>query len=344
MDTTKQSNLQYKDHSKRESGLSGHKTQYSGMESVKHNHPDVETSPTQPIQHQHYPPFEEQKYIDLVKKILTLEKPRQDRTGTGTLSTFGEMLTFDLSQGKIPLLTTKKIFWKAIVEELLFFIKGETNSKKLTKKGIKIWEGNSTREYLDSIGLKERPEGDLGPVYSHQWRHFGAEYKGCDVDYTGKGVDQLQNAVDTIKNDPNSRRIVVSAWNPMQLKEMALPPCHLLFQFYVKENELQCMLTMRSSDVGLGLPFNIASYALLTHLIAHVCNLKATKLIVSLGDTHVYLNHVEALKEQCTRKILNDFPKVVFKESIGNLDDIESYKIELVGYMPQSAIKMEMSK
>lgn len=175
-----------------------------------------------------------------------------------------------------PLLTTKRVFWRAVVEELLWFIRGSTNALELKEKNVNIWDANSTREYLDSIGLSDRVEGDLGPVYGFQWRHYGAEYKDMYTDYTGKGIDQLKNIIETLKTNPNDRRIIMCSWNPIDLPKMALPPCHCLVQFYVANGELSCMLYQRSADMGLGVPFNIASYALLTNMIAHITGLKVS--------------------------------------------------------------------
>lgn len=176
----------------------------------------------------------------------------------------------------LPLLTTKRVFWRAVVEELLWFIRGSTNALELKEKNVNIWDANSTREYLDSIGLSDRVEGDLGPVYGFQWRHYGAEYKDMYTDYTGKGIDQLKNIIETLKTNPNDRRIIMCSWNPIDLPKMALPPCHCLVQFYVANGELSCMLYQRSADMGLGVPFNIASYALLTNMIAHITGLKVS--------------------------------------------------------------------
>lgn len=229
-------------------------------------------------------------------------KTRSDRTGVGTVSIFGAQMRFNLRDDIFPLLTTKRVFWRAVVEELLWFIKGSTNAKELQDKKVHIWDGNSTREFLDKLGLTEREEGDLGPVYGFQWRHFGAEYKTCHDDYTCQGIDQLNDVIKRIRTNPNDRRIIMSAWNVSDLKIMALPPCHCLVQFYVADGELSCQLYQRSADMGLGVPFNIASYALLTCMIAHVTGLKTGDFVHTLGDAHVYLNHVEPLKEQVSRE------------------------------------------
>merc|ERR1719361_2901407 len=237
---------------------------------------------------------EEYGYLTAIREIIEKGVSMEDRTGVGTLSTFGMQMRFDLRK-TFPLLTTKRTFWRGVVEELLWFIKGDTNAKHLSEKGVKIWDGNSSREFLDGRGLGHREEGDLGPVYGFQWRHFGAEYGDMHADYTGKGVDQLANVIDLIKNNPNSRRIVMTAWNPKDQPLMALPPCHMFCQFYVANGELSCQMYQRSADMGLGVPFNIASYSLLTRMVAQVCGLKAGDFVHVIGDCHVYMNHVEPL-------------------------------------------------
>ncbi|KAF2583847.1 hypothetical protein F2Q70_00033956 [Brassica cretica] len=194
-------------------------------------------------------------------------------------------MTFNLRRS-FPLLTTKRVFWRGVVEELLWFISGSTNAKLLQEKGIHIWDGNASREYLDGIGLTEREEGDLGPVYGFQWRHFGAKYTDMHADYTGQGFDQLLDVINKIKNNPDDRRIIMSAWNPSDLKAMALPPCHMFAQFYVANGELSCQMYQRSADMGLGVPFNIASYSLLTCILAHVCDLVPGDFIHVIGDAH----------------------------------------------------------
>lgn len=285
---------------------------------------------------------EEQSYLQLIRDILSKGNKRLDRTGVGTLSIFGAQMRFSLRDGVIPLLTTKKVFFRGVAEELLWFIKGSTNAKELQAKGIRIWDGNSTREYLDSCGFVDREEGDLGPVYGFQWRHFGASYGTCHDDYNGKGIDQLAEVIDKIKNNPYDRRIIMSAWNPIDIPNMALPPCHCLAQFYVADGELSCQMYQRSADVGLGVPFNIASYSLLTHMIAHVTGLKAGDFIHSTGDTHIYLNHVDALREQLKRKP-SKFPTLAFKRKVDSIDDFCFEDFEIKNYNPQSTIKMQMA-
>uniref|UniRef100_A0AAG5DT16 Thymidylate synthase n=1 Tax=Anopheles atroparvus TaxID=41427 RepID=A0AAG5DT16_ANOAO len=285
---------------------------------------------------------EEQSYLQLIQDILSKGNKRLDRTGVGTLSIFGAQMRFSLREGVLPLLTTKKVFFRGVAEELLWFIKGSTNAKELQAKGIHIWDGNSTREFLDSCGFVDREEGDLGPVYGFQWRHFGAKYGTCHDDYKGKGKDQLAEVIDKIKNNPYDRRIIMSAWNPSDIPNMALPPCHCLAQFFVADGELSCQMYQRSADVGLGVPFNIASYSLLTHMIAHVTGLKAGEFIHTTGDTHIYLNHVDALREQLKRKPTK-FPTLAFKRKVDSIDDFCFDDFEIKNYNPQSTIKMQMA-
>ncbi|KAJ1346625.1 hypothetical protein KIN20_001490 [Parelaphostrongylus tenuis] len=249
---------------------------------------------------------------------------------------------YNLRNNVMPLLTTKRVYWKGIVEELLWFIRGDTDSKRLSAKNVKIWDANGSREFLDSMGFTDREVGDLGPVYGFQWRHFGAEYKGPDANYDGKGVDQLAQVIQQIRTTPDSRRIILSAWNVSDLKIMALPPCHTLCQFYVNDQELSCQLYQRSGDMGLGVPFNIASYSLLTHMIAHVCGLKAGDFVHTLGDAHIYVNHIDALKIQLERAP-TAFPTIEFGEGIREIDDFTSDKIFLKNYNPQGTIKMDMA-
>lgn len=214
----------------------------------------------------------------------------------------------------------------------------------MADKGIHIWDGNGSREFLDSRGLTDREEGDLGPVYGFQWRHFGAKYKDMHTDYTGQGVDQLAECIRKIVENPEDRRIIMSAWNPADLDQMALPPCHMFCQFYVDtgRNEVSCHMYQRSADMGLGVPFNIASYALLTHLVAHVTGRKPGELVHTIGDAHIYLNHVDALKEQLKRKP-RDFPTLKINPEKKDIDDIVYDDLEVVGYNPHKAIKMKMA-
>ena len=294
------------------------------------------------------PNHEEEQYLSLLRLILSTGSPRADRTGTGTLSLFAPpSIRFNLRNHTFPLLTTKRVYHKSILHELLWFISGSTSSLTLSPH-TKIWDSNGSRENLDALGFAHRETGDLGPVYGFQWRHFGAKYTDCHADYTGQGVDQLATVINQIRNDPLNRRIVLSAWNPADLKEMVLPPCHMFCQFYVdtEKGELSCCLYQRSADMGLGVPFNIASYALLTHLIAHVCGLKAGEFVHCIGDAHVYRDHVEGVEEQLTRSP-GVFPTVrILTPGGGGLEELERIRAEDVvveGYKPQAAIKLNMS-
>ena len=290
------------------------------------------------------PNTEEEQYLNLIRDILKTGTVKGDRTGTGTISKFGAQMRYDLRNGQLPLLTTKRTFWRGVAEELLWFVSGATNAKLLQDKNIHIWDGNGSREFLDSRGLTEREVGDLGPVYGFQWRHFGANYVDMHTNYDGHGVDQLRECIDKIINNPNDRRIVMSAWNPAALDEMALPPCHLFCQFYVdtNSNEVSCQMYQRSADMGLGVPFNIASYALLTHMIAHVTGRKPGELIHVIGDAHVYANHVEPLKEQLERKP-RPFPKLVINPEKKDIDDFEYSDFTVIGYHPHKTISMKMA-
>lgn len=283
----------------------------------------------------------EWSYLDLAWKILREGVPKTDRTGVGTLSIFGPQMEFDLRKG-FPLLTTKKVFWAGVLQELFWFISGKTDSKILSEAGVKIWEGNTSREFLDGRGLRWR-EGDIGPGYGFQWRHWGATYEGCDRSYSGMGVDQLSGVVKRIRDDPSSRRLIVSAWNVSDLEQMALPPCHLLFQFNVDGDHLDLKMYQRSGDWFLGVPFNIASYGVLLHLIAHLTEKKARKLILTYGDAHVYSNHVSQMQEQLLRKpLLLPELKVVYRGQ-RRLEDYVPGDVLLYNYHPHPPIRAPMA-
>lgn len=255
--------------------------------------------------------------IFLLQLIMDKGTVKTDRTGVGTKSIFGHQMRFDLSEG-FPLLTTKKVHLKSIIYELLWFISGDTNVRYLQEHGVSIWD-----EWADE-------NGDLGPVYGHQWRSFPTP--------NGGSVDQLSQVLDLIKNHPDSRRMLVCAWNPAEIDKMALPPCHCLFQFYVANGRLSCQLYQRSADTFLGVPFNIASYALLTLMIAQVCDLKPGEFIHTTGDTHIYLNHFEQVKEQLSRTP-RKLPRMILNPDVKNLFDFKYDDFKLEGYDPYPAIK-----
>lgn len=285
---------------------------------------------------------DEYQYLDLLSKVILEGNRRMERTGVGALSLFGRTMRFDLTGGVVPVFTTKRVFWRGVVEELLWFLRGSTDANALAAKGVRIWDANGSKEFLESRGLGHRETGDLGPVYGFQWRHFGAEYGTMRDDYTGQGVDQIAELVRAIKEDPASRRMVVSAWNPAALDKMALPPCHMFAQFFVAKGKLSCAMYQRSADMGLGVPFNVASYSLLTHILAHCTGLEAGTFTHVIGDCHVYLNHVQPLRKQLERNP-RAFPRVVLDPGQRSVDDIEASHIELKGYTPHPGIKMEMA-
>lgn len=285
---------------------------------------------------------DEYQYLNLIDDILKNGIQSDDRTGVGTKSVFGRIMRFSLRENKIPILTTKKMYIKGIIEELLFFLKGHTDNKILKKKGVHIWDANSTSEYYKTIGIS-RNEDDLGPIYGFQWRHFGAKYRGCHENYNGEGVDQLAYMIDEIKKNPNSRRILVSAWNPLSLNDMCLPPCHVLFQLRIYQNELNCLLFQRSGDVGLGIPFNITSYSLLTIMISKICNLNLGEFVHVIGDAHIYTNHIAPLQLQIKRKPLG-FPNIELKnKKYSSFDDFEYTDFIIKNYKSHDPIKMDMA-
>lgn len=309
----------------------------------------------------------EYAYLDLLQHILDTGVKKEDRTGTGTISIFGYQMRFDLSKG-FPLLTTKRVPFKLIASELLWFIKGDTNIRYLLEHNNHIWDEWAFKKWVESseyngpdmtdFGLRAAKDeefakvldeqmkifhvkvrtddefakkyGELGPVYGKQWRSWPSD--------NGETIDQLKNVIEQIKRNPNSRRLIVSAWNPAEVDEMALPPCHTLFQFYVAEGKLSCQLYQRSADVFLGVPFNIASYALLTYLIAHECGLEVGEFIHSFGDTHIYLNHIEQVKEQLSREP-KALPTLKINPEKKSVFDIELDDLSIEGYDPHPTIK-----
>lgn len=257
------------------------------------------------------------QYHDLCHEILTNGTKKEDRTGTGTTSIFGHQMRFPLKDG-FPMVTTKKLHMKSIIHELIWFISGNTNIAYLQENGVRIWN-----EWADD-------DGNLGPVYGAQWRSFPKP--------DGTTVDQLANVIEQIKTNPDSRRLIVSAWNPGQVDEMALPPCHLLFQFYVADGKLSCQLYQRSADVFLGVPFNIASYALLTHMIAHVCKLEVGDFVHTLGDAHIYSNHMDQVSLQLSRTP-KPLPRLRFAREVTRIEDFRFEDIIIEGYDPDPHIK-----
>lgn len=261
------------------------------------------------------------QYLELMKHVLDNGVEKQDRTGTGTLSVFGYQMRFDLAEG-FPLLTTKKLHVKSIIYELLWFLRGDTNIKYLQEHGVNIWN-----EWADE-------NGELGPVYGAQWR----SWKSAD----GRTIDQISQVIDLIKTNPDSRRLIVGAWNVGELSKMALPPCHLLFQFYVAGGRLSCQMYQRSADIFLGLPFNIASYALLTMMVAQVCDLEPGEFILTLGDAHLYSNHIEQARLQLAREPLK-LPQMKLNPSVRSIFDFDYGDFELVGYEAHPHIKAEVA-
>ena len=279
----------------------------------------------------------EQAYLDLLRQVISEGTEKGDRTGTGTLSHFGAQLRFDLASG-FPLLTTKKVHFKSIVYELLWFLSGSTHVDYLQENGVRIWNEWATAEQTARFN---RPAGDLGPVYGHQWRNYGAT-KNEDGRYNNDGFDQITQVVEQIKTNPNSRRLIVSGWNPSEAEQVALPPCHTLFQFFVADNKLSCQLYQRSADLFLGVPFNIASYALLTHMVAQVCGLEVGEFIWTGGDCHIYQNHREQVELQLTRELYT-LPTLTLNPDV---DDIFAFKYEDIsvnGYESHPAIKAKVA-
>ena len=285
---------------------------------------------------------DENQYINLIKLILENGKMINGRNGN-VLTIIGGIMHFSLKDNIVPILTSKKVAYKTCIKELLWFISGSTDNSKLINNNVKIWNMNASREFLDSRNLNNLEENDLGPIYGHQWRHFNAPYDTCKSDYSNKGVDQLEEIINALKDDKErySRRLILSSWNPCQINEMALPPCHVLAQFNVIGDELSCCLYQRSCDVGLGVPFNIASYSILTHLLAKHCNLKAKEFIYNLGNIHIYDNHISSLKEQINREIY-EFPKINIKNVYDDINKYSLEDIEITNYNSNCKIEMEM--
>ena len=285
---------------------------------------------------------EETQYFKLIENALNGDVIKS-RNGI-TYNSFGESMKFNLKDNTLPLLTSKKVAWKTCIKELLWFIQGSTDNRILKNQNVKIWNGNATREFLDSRGLHNYCENDLGPIYGHQWRFWNSQYKDFNTNYKNKGIDQLENVIKVL-NDPYekySRRNILTAWNPEQIDEMALPPCHVMSQFYVNENdELSCSLYQRSGDIGLGIPFNIASYSILTHLLAKHCNLKAGSFHHFIGIAHIYEEHLEVLKKQLNSKT-HDFPKINIVKKYESIDHYKLDDILVYNYKHEKTLKMPM--
>jgi thymidylate synthase len=293
----------------------------------------------------------ESGYLRLLADILAHGHARPDRTGTGTIGVFGRQLRFDLKQGVVPLLTTKRVAWKSCIKELLWFLRGDTDAKILQKQDVHIWDGNTSRSFLDGVGLEEYPEGVLGAGYGWQWRFFGAPYSPEFADTSRivdrgvvGGFDQIEYIIHELKHNKHSRRIMLSAWNPADFDKVALPPCHFSCQFYVQGNELSCHMTMRSADVFLGLPFNIFSYSVLTRILAAKTELVPGELVISIGDAHIYKNHVAQVQEQL-RRPCRPLPHLLLSEETKSkpIEDLDLADFELVGYFPHPKIVAEMS-
>ena len=273
-------------------------------------------------------------YLDLLRHVRQTGEVRKDRTGVGTLGIFGAQLRFDLAEG-FPLVTTKKVHTKSIIQELLWFLAGRTDNAWLTERGVSIWNEWATAEQCAKFG---RGEGELGPVYGHQWRNFGATKK-ADGTYNSDGVDQIKLLIEQLKKNPASRRHLVTGWNPLEADKVALPPCHTLYQFHVStDNRLSCQLYQRSADLFLGVPFNIASYSLLTHMIAQVTGLKPGHFVHTFGDAHIYSNHLEQVDLQCSREP-RPLPRLILNPEIKDLFAFKYEDITIEGYDPHPGIK-----
>ena len=287
-------------------------------------------------------------YKSLVNRVLLNGLPRSNRTDTDTLSVFGEHIRFNIEQF-VPLLTSKRIPWKSCIEELLWFLRGDTDAKILQEKNVHIWDGNSSKTFLEKTGLSHLNEGDCGANYSFQWKHFGASYINCKSEYTNEGFDQISYVENLLKTDPFSRRIFMSAWNPVDLFKTVLPPCHVSAQFYVTnipncKPKLSCHMYQRSCDVFLGLPWNIFSYTVLTYILAMKCDMDPFELIISFGDTHIYNNHIEQIHKQLCNNNLSS-PKLILNKDIIHKDykNLTVTDFKVIGYFPHPSIKANMA-
>jgi len=287
---------------------------------------------------------EEQQYLDLVRDVIDNGVDMDDRTGVGCRSLFVKQMKFDLRDNTIPLLTTKRVFFRGVVEETLFFLSGSTDVRKLQEKGVHYWDANTSKEFLAKRGLPYQ-EHDMGSTYSFLYRHFGSDYQGMDKDYTGKGFDQVQYVIDEIKNNPTSRRILIDVWDPASMHKATLPPCQMAYFLYVntKTNEISVNTVIRSSDALLGLPFNLINASVILRLVCHVTGYKPGDLYVTTNNTHLYKNHFEAIEKQLKRPVNRTFPKLLIH---GNKDSIFDYTFEdfeLLNYNPRPGIKAPMA-
>lgn len=289
---------------------------------------------------------EEQQYLDLVRSILVNGHVEQGRNGI-TKSIFGSSMRFSLKNGKVPILTTKKVAWKTCLKELLWFIRGETDNKILQKQGVHIWDGNASKDFVSQVGLAHYSEGIMGPIYGYQWRHFNAPYdvrNGVVLDENKNGIDQLQYIIDQLKNPATriNRRLIMTAWNPCQLNKMVLPPCHVMCQFNVHDgNKLSCAMYQRSVDVPIGSPFNIASYCFLTHLLAKHCDLEPCEFIYFMGNCHIYQEHLETIKTQISR-VPFPFPTLEIVNKRENINDYLVSDFKIIDYQCHETIKLNM--
>jgi thymidylate synthase len=286
---------------------------------------------------------EENQYLNLLDDILSTQNNQEGRNGN-TLSIFGSTMHFSLEHNKIPIMTTKKVAWKTCLRELLWFIKGDTNNKHLKEKNVHIWDENGSRKFLDGRGLTKFMEDDLGPIYGFQWRHYNAKYSDCTSDYSNKGIDQLKEVIECLK-DPekrNSRRMIITAWNPCQLDIMALPPCHIFMQFNVtNNNKLSCAMYQRSNDEACGTCFNIASYCFLTHLLAKHCDLEPYEFLYYKGNCHIYEEHIDNIKIQLQREPF-EFPTLEIINKRENIEDYVETDFVVTNYKHHEAIKYIM--
>lgn len=295
------------------------------------------------IKHRNNSYHEENQYLNLLDDILSNNSEFIGRNGK-TLSIYGSAMHFSLEHNKLPLITTKKVAWKTCLRELLWFIKGHTNNKILKEQKVHIWDANGSREFLDSRGLYNNNEDDLGPIYGFQWRHFNADYETCTTDYTNKGIDQLAEVITTLR-DPtrrNSRRMIITAWNPCQLNNMALPPCHIMMQFNVKNNnKLSCCMYQRSNDEACGTCFNIASYCFLTHLLAFHCDLEPYEFIYYKGNCHIYEEHISNIKIQLQREPY-EFPTLQIINKRENINDYSEDDFVVTNYKHHEPLEFKM--